>query len=160
MPLHVDRSRTAAATAPPTRGVNAAGLARLVVRIAGHDRTAFAELFDAQWTTLLAHVHCGMPDHARAEQIATASFVEVWWLARYHTGANTDVATWITEIAARRTVDALRIIVTDGAPPTVDTTNNGHDAETAAALTAIHHRRAELALAKLLKRPAVKRPAA
>jgi DNA-directed RNA polymerase specialized sigma24 family protein len=159
MPSHAHQLSKAAA-ARPQRPVDAAGLARLVVRIAGRDRVAFAELFDAQWRTLLAGVHHGVPDQLQAEQIATASFVEVWWLARYHTAAGTDVATWIAEIAARRTVDVLRTILPDGAPPAVDLAPGERDTQTAAALAAVHHRRADLALATLLDRPPADRSAA
>jgi DNA-directed RNA polymerase specialized sigma24 family protein len=80
-------------------------LLRLVRRIARKDRDAFAALYDLVSTTLLDEVRSAMGNPADAAAVTADTFVEVWWLARYHTGSNTDVYAWMTNIVARRMWD-------------------------------------------------------
>jgi hypothetical protein len=41
--------------------------------------------------------------------IASAVFVEVWSLARFHANPDTDVVAWMSNIAVRRTADRRQI---------------------------------------------------
>lgn len=74
--------------------LNADALVDLVVRVAAGDRLAFAKLHAAT----SGEAHAG-PD----------TFVEVWWMARFHCEPGTDVAAWITGIARRRGGELLGV---------------------------------------------------
>jgi hypothetical protein len=51
-----------------------------------------------------------MPDPADAAAGVSATFVEVWWLARFHAAAGTDVPAWIMTIADRRAGERLGVM--------------------------------------------------
>jgi len=80
-------------------------LLHLVRRIAVEDHAAFADLYDALSLPLLRELESTLRDPDRAAGITCGTFVEVWTLARFHVGANTDVHAWMTDIVARRTAD-------------------------------------------------------
>lgn len=86
------------ATHTDTRTATPADLAGLVARVADGDRLAFADLHTAT-ADRLADAGLGA--------VATATFVEVWWLARHHCGPGSDVAGWIVDVARRRAADAV-----------------------------------------------------
>jgi hypothetical protein len=69
-------------------------LVDLVVRVAAGDRLAFAKLHAAT---------------SGAAQAGPDTFVEVWWMARFHCESGTDVAAWITGIARRRGGERLGV---------------------------------------------------
>jgi RNA polymerase sigma-70 factor (ECF subfamily) len=77
-------------------------LRSLVNLIATGNRPAFVQLFDAlapkAYADLAVH---GLP-RTEAEQVVSAAFVEVWWLARFHTGKTVNIEHWITGVVARR----------------------------------------------------------
>ena len=97
--------RQAAGPSPPGQSTY---LQRLVVRVADKDKVAFADLYDALSPRLLDEIRSAAVSPLRVVALVSATFVEVWALARFHSGPGTDVEVWITDIAARRTTDRQR----------------------------------------------------
>jgi len=130
-----------------------ADLRGLVRRIAIHDREAFADLYDALSVQLLESVRSSVPDRRRAVAIASAVFVEVWSLARFHANPDTDVVAWLSDIAARRTADRRQVADVNTPAEIAD-----RRPETSrrqlwwAAVADSYDRQADLALAALLVR--------
>ena len=90
--------------APAAFAAPSVDLQRLVVRIAGKDRIAFADLYDAVSPELYSQIRSVLTSPVRAVGVLAATFVEVWALARFHAGDH-DAEAWITDIAVRRTMD-------------------------------------------------------
>jgi hypothetical protein len=59
-----------------------------------------------------------LPDPGDVNAVMTATFVEVWWLARGHAASHPDVRAWIQAIASRRTGERNRNGAGAGASPT------------------------------------------
>lgn len=78
----------------------------LVRRIAGHDRGAFAELFDRCSGPVLRTLHRQAPDRHQIAGLLAGTFVEVWWLAGSHAGPDSDIPAWIERIVRRRVADS------------------------------------------------------
>jgi hypothetical protein len=133
------------AAAPPAR-IDAAHLLRLVRRVAQADRRAFAELYDAVAPGLGRTLVQAMPKRAAAATLS-ATFVEVWSVARFHTGADTDVGAWISGIAARRASDRTTATGPTTGGRACAPTRTGRWWST---LADVHDRRADLALTALL----------
>jgi hypothetical protein len=85
-----------------------AGLCALVDRIARKDRSALADLRVAMGPTALEQACKTLSNPADLSAVLCATFEEIWWLARFHTSANTDVRAWIVDIVARRVADRAR----------------------------------------------------
>jgi hypothetical protein len=102
-PLRLPPALPFAAT-EPDEPLGPAELLRLVRRIAAEDRAAFADLYDALSARILCELE-STNDPVRAAAITSATFVEVWALARFHIGSDTDVHAWLTDIVARRSAD-------------------------------------------------------
>jgi RNA polymerase sigma-70 factor (ECF subfamily) len=77
-------------------------LLMLLRRVAAADQAAFARLYVALEPDVAAVVYRQLGDCERAEEVAAATFLEAWQCADLHTAPGTDVAGWITGIAARR----------------------------------------------------------
>jgi DNA-directed RNA polymerase specialized sigma24 family protein len=90
---------------PAALAAQSVDLQRLVVRIAGKDTIAFAELYDAVSSKLYSEIRSMLTSPARAAGVLAATFVEAWALARFHAGTQDDAEAWITDIAVRRTMD-------------------------------------------------------
>jgi hypothetical protein len=105
----------------------------LIRRISDDDRDAFVELFDHLSPRLLDALRSRLSSPYLAAAIVTATFVEVWWLAGFHVGRDSDVVAWIDRIAQRR--------VQEGPPAITD-------------VASLRARCAELELGALLGRPA------
>jgi hypothetical protein len=105
----------------------------LIRRISDDDRDAFVELFDHLSGRLFDALRHRLPSPYLAAAIVTATFVEVWWLAGFHAGQDSDVVAWMDRIAQRR--------IAEGPPDTAD-------------VASVRARCAELELAALLGRPA------
>jgi RNA polymerase sigma-70 factor (ECF subfamily) len=104
-------------------------LIALVRRVAHADKRAFTQLYNELAPDVAAELRVAAPDPADAAAITSATFVEVWWLARFHTAQDTDVSAWVTGIAGRRAGERTPL------------SNSFH---------AVHDRRNELALGRLL----------
>ena len=94
--------RTAQVVFLPEYRDRPARLLRLLQRVAAADRVAFSRLHIALEPDVTAIVHEHLSDDVRAGEVAAASFLEAWHSADQHTAPGTDVAGWITGIAARR----------------------------------------------------------
>lgn len=79
-----------------------ARLLMLLRQVAAADQAAFARLHIALAADVAAIVHDQLGDDERAAEVAAATFLEAWQTADLHTAPGTDVAGWITGIAARR----------------------------------------------------------
>jgi len=42
------------------------------------------------------------------QPVVYATFVEVWWLARFHVEDDADIATWVMAVATRRAIEQQR----------------------------------------------------
>jgi hypothetical protein len=80
-------------------------LSQLVRRVAAKDRTAFAELHRALSPPLVTFAHSRGLAPADITAVLSATFTEVWWMARFHTSAADDILTWTTDIVLRRVAD-------------------------------------------------------
>jgi DNA-directed RNA polymerase specialized sigma24 family protein len=89
----------------PTQRTGESPLLPLVRRIADEDTRAFADLHDAVSATILGKLQSPTRDPAEAAAIASATFVEVWSMARFHSAPGTDVDAWLANIVARRSAD-------------------------------------------------------
>ena len=74
----------------------------LVRQVADADGRAFARLYHALAPAVAGNLRPTLPDPADAAAVVSATFVEVWLLARFHAAAGTDVPTWVAAIATRR----------------------------------------------------------
>ncbi|RSM68480.1 hypothetical protein DMB66_13410 [Actinoplanes sp. ATCC 53533] len=77
-------------------------LLMLLRRVAAADQAAFGRLYIALEPDVTTIVHERIGDDDRAAEVAAATFLEAWQTADLHTAPGTDVAGWITGIAARR----------------------------------------------------------
>jgi hypothetical protein len=100
-----DSARHHCYPAPAASRLQSAYLGRLVDRVADKDRAAFADLYDALSPQLLGEIRAASTCAARAVAILSATFVEVWMLARFHASADDDVEAWIADITIRRTMN-------------------------------------------------------
>lgn len=79
-----------------------ARLLSLLRRVAAADQAAFGRLYIALAPEVATIVHERIGDGDRAVEVVAATFLEAWQTADLHTAPGTDVAGWITGIAARR----------------------------------------------------------
>jgi RNA polymerase sigma-70 factor, ECF subfamily len=117
-------------------------LVAVVGDVARANHHAFTRLYRSPAPPVAAELRAALPDPAGAAAVTSATFVEVWWMARFHTAPDTDVRARITSVAARRA----------GQRPAEDTRATGHSAASGPpdGTRAMHDRRYELALAALL----------
>jgi len=145
--------------APAASTAQSVHIRRLVVRIAGKDRIAFADLYDAVSPTLYRDIRSVLASPVRATGVLAATFVEVWALARFHAGAGDDVEAWITDIAVRRTMD--RQFAGDSDRPAQAAADHPASPRSWLRRTVLadwHDRQYLLSLAALLNRPHVAFP--
>jgi hypothetical protein len=122
-------------------------LLALVHRISAGDRDAFASLHELLSATILAKLRSMPLDADTVVAVASATFAEVWWLARFHSSPRTDVDAWVSDIALRRAAD--RAPVPDPYSE-LDPLSDPGRAARCRALGEFHDRQGELALAALL----------
>ena len=87
-----------------------AQLAQLVRRIADGDRGAIIGLHALLWARVVSDLHAMLPDRADADAVATATFLEIWLLARFHTDPGADACVWIDGILARRAAERVQTV--------------------------------------------------
>ena len=85
-------------------------LAALVRRIADKDRDAIIGLHGRLWARVVGDLHAMLPDRADADAVATATFLEIWLLARFHTDPSADICTWIDGILVRRVAERVQTL--------------------------------------------------
>jgi DNA-directed RNA polymerase specialized sigma24 family protein len=83
-------------------------LAALLHRVANRDLTAFAQLWAALSTETARRVQPMLSGPRSTDLVVSATFGEVWWLARFHDTPMVDVRAWIHRIAHTRAVDRRR----------------------------------------------------
>jgi RNA polymerase sigma-70 factor (ECF subfamily) len=76
-----------------------------VRQVAAGDRYAFVELFDTLAEQTYTDLAATGVARNEAVTVVSSTFVEVWWLARFHTGASADIEQWVAAIASRREAD-------------------------------------------------------
>ena len=83
-------------------------LPALVERVSRRDRTALRLIY-AQLCPSATRTACrtlSRTEDVRA--VVQGTFVEVWWMARFHTAADVDITAWVLGIAARRAGERAR----------------------------------------------------
>ena len=77
----------------------------LIERVAAGDRPALRQLYDTLCDPVHERLRRTLTDPGDVRAVLHATFVEVWWLARFHTGPGEDHPAWILGIAARRAAE-------------------------------------------------------
>jgi hypothetical protein len=80
----------------------------IVEAISWGSQEALVMLFDRTVGTIRTELTARLPDAKQRVPILAATYVEVWWLAGCHRGAEFDVTHWIRGILDRRIADAHR----------------------------------------------------
>ena len=80
----------------------------IVEAISRGSQEAFVMLFDRTAGTIRSELTARLPDPEQRVPILAATYVEVWWLAGCHRGAEPDVTRWLGGILDRRIADAHR----------------------------------------------------
>jgi DNA-directed RNA polymerase specialized sigma24 family protein len=83
-------------------------LTSLIERIAVGDRTALRLLYGELRETAGVQVGRTLSRNEDVHAVVDATFVEVWWLSRFHTANETDVPAWVNGIARRRAAERFR----------------------------------------------------
>jgi len=85
-------------------------LAEVMARVAGGEREAFAEVYDALAPKVLGLTRGVLRNHAMAEEVTQEVMLEVWRQATRFDPALASVSTWVMTIAHRRAVDRVRAV--------------------------------------------------
>jgi DNA-directed RNA polymerase specialized sigma24 family protein len=80
----------------------------LIGRIAAGDRAALRTVYAALADIVTAEVRRALSDPAEVHAAVCSTFVEVWWLARFHTGRDADIPAWIAFVAGQRAAERRR----------------------------------------------------
>ena len=80
----------------------------LIGRIAAGDRAALRTLYTALADIVAGEVRRALTDPAEVQAAVCSTFVEVWWLARFHTQPNADIPAWIAFVAGQRAAERRR----------------------------------------------------
>ena len=83
-------------------------LLRLVQQVAIGDRTALADLYRVLSSALVEVLRGQAVDSADAAAVVSATFNEVWWMARFHISADADIHAWMVDMVRRRAADRSR----------------------------------------------------
>jgi RNA polymerase sigma-70 factor (ECF subfamily) len=81
-----------------------------MARVAGGDRDAFAQVYDALAPKVLGLTRAVVRNHAMAEEVTQEVLLEVWRQATRFDPSAGSVATWALTIAHRRAVDRIRSV--------------------------------------------------
>lgn len=92
----------------PARGPDP--LAAAMAEVAGGDREAFAEVYDALAPKVLGLARGVLRNHAMAEEVAQEVMLEVWRQAARFDPSLASASTWVMTIAHRRAVDRVRSV--------------------------------------------------
>ena len=79
----------------------------LIGRIAAGDRGALRTLYLALADIVAGEVRRTLSDPAEVRPAVCATFVEVWLLARFHTGPDADIPAWIAFVARQRAAERV-----------------------------------------------------
>jgi hypothetical protein len=81
----------------------------LVRQIAVGDSAALRLLYGILCEAVGCRIRQVLADPRAAEGAIYATFVEVWWLARFHAGESADADAWISVVATHRAVERLAL---------------------------------------------------
>jgi len=84
----------------------------LIKRIAAGDRAALRTLYTALSDIVAGEVRRALSDPADVQAAVCSTFVEVWWLARFHTREDADIPAWIAFVAGQRAAERRRATAT------------------------------------------------
>jgi hypothetical protein len=96
----------------------------LLGQVAYGDHEAFGELFDILSGRIHREVEASGLTRYDAAAVVSMTFVEVWWLARFHLGKGQDIEGWISAIAAYRATELRESIQSLESSITVALTNH------------------------------------
>lgn len=80
----------------------------LLVRIAGGDRRAFADLYDRTAPRILGLVTQCLRDPAQSEEVTQEVYLELWQNAAKFEASKGNARSWMMTIARRRAIDRVR----------------------------------------------------
>jgi DNA-directed RNA polymerase specialized sigma24 family protein len=80
----------------------------LIERIAAGDRDALRTLYACLSGTVCGEVERVLSDPHEVRAVVYSTFVEVWWLARFHTRKDADIPAWISVVAGQRATEQQR----------------------------------------------------
>lgn len=83
-------------------------LAKLMSRVAGGDRTALRELYDATSSKLFGVCLRILSDREESEDVLQDVYITIWRRADRFDAAKASVMTWLSTIARNRAIDRLR----------------------------------------------------
>jgi len=102
-------NENASATRPGVvTGAAAVDLSALVTRVAGGDREALGELYDATVARLFAVARLILRNSADAEEIVCDVYTQVWESAAQYRGDRGAVLAWLVMICRSRSLDRIR----------------------------------------------------
>lgn len=90
------------------RSIDNAGLADLIVAVAGEDRNAFRALYDQTSAKLFAIILRIIRNRALAEDILQDVYLRIWRNAGSYTPEAGPALAWLNSIARNRAIDVLR----------------------------------------------------
>jgi len=80
----------------------------LVRRVAASDRSALRLLYIALCGAVREEAGQRLARYSDVRAVVNATFLEVWWLARFHCRPGDDVLAWVIDIACRRAAERVR----------------------------------------------------
>ncbi len=86
----------------------------LVARIADGDRAAFRRVYAGLAGRTWAQAATAMTGHHGESPVVCATFVEVWYLARFFDRQQGGTRDWVSQICTRRSGDRLRLLAPAG----------------------------------------------
>jgi RNA polymerase sigma-70 factor (ECF subfamily) len=88
-------------------------LADLIARVALRDQRAFAELYRATASHLLAVAYGVMHHRQRAEEVLQEAFVNVWHGAEGYRASQAKPMTWLINVVRNKAIDRVRVGVAE-----------------------------------------------
>lgn len=77
----------------------------LLAEVAGGDRRALAEVYDATSARVYRVARLVLPDKAKAEEAARAAYLDVWRTSSSYDASRGSALAWVVTIAHRRALE-------------------------------------------------------
>ncbi|GGC80075.1 RNA polymerase sigma factor SigK [Tersicoccus solisilvae] len=97
-------------TPPDSARASDAYLESVMARVAGGDRDAFSDLYDATSGHLFAVIQKVLRNQALSEEVLQDAYVQIWQQAASYQAGRGRVITWCLTLAHRRAVDRVRSV--------------------------------------------------
>jgi len=91
-------------------------LIALVRRVETGDRHALRDLHASLREPVSIRVRRTLSRAGDVRAVVDATFVEVFWMSRFHATADADVLAWVFDVAARRSAERLLIVHPEAHP--------------------------------------------